>query len=89
MSYIDRDERTEKNELLLEQVEKFTFEVDRVEIVVMNNWNKELNSTILDKVSLIYENKNYKDYYRLKVANVEGYDYMATQPDYIFKRSKK
>lgn len=35
---------------------------------------------------MTHENKNYKDYYKLQIGTVEGYDYTSIKPDYIYKR---
>jgi hypothetical protein len=58
-------------------------------INVLNNWNRELNTNLLQDICLVYENKNYKDYYKFEIRNIEGYDYMDIKPDFIYKRKKK
>lgn len=88
MSTFENKERYECNGLL-EEIGKFTIEVERMNVAVLNQWNRELNTNFIERVVMVYEKKNYKDYYRLHVSNVEGYDYMATHPAFIYQRKKK
>ncbi len=58
-------------------------------VAILNNWNRELNATLIEEFILSHENKNHKDYYQLKISRIEGYDYMGIQPEYIFHQKKR
>lgn len=88
VSTFEKSERYEDN-ALLEEIAKLTIEIETINIAVLNPWNRELNTNFLEKLVMVYEKKNYKDYYKLHVSNIEGYDYMGTEPNFIYRRKKK
>lgn len=88
VSSFENRERCEDT-ALLEETGKFTLEIERMSVAVLNPWNRELNSNLIEGVAVVYEKKNYKDYYRLQVASIEGYDYMGAQPAFIYHRKRR
>lgn len=50
---------------MLEQVSKKTLEIRQVTIAILNNWNRQLNATVIEGLTLTHQIKNYKNYYKL------------------------